>query len=406
MTIATHNGSAVSVPHNLRLPEVCKHEPHIDPNGIHEVWQHEDLRSFYERTFQPAADAYDKTARGSRKVGDYLDKLTREAVEGEAVNEEIKQRNKAHKAKGEQLERLRPVKKPVYEMIAGVYPQDGLELSERERRELLHLWFYGDGTPENPGFQARNPHLAVVGAYYHADEPDAEPHLHIDYVPVGEFTRGMQLQNSLERALSQQGMKSGKVPGLQGPQLMTAQEQFQEAERNRLQEVCEAAGLEVVYTQRGKRSRHISTAEKRACTRLEELDEEIMRRTTEAEAIREAAEATESAAEARAREIIREAHQRAEKERQALNTRRGQLEAWEQELDDREEALEQREAVVSRKEAALTAVGQELYERKLKEAQQQRQAERSEAAALIAPTVTPEKRGKRAGKIPPSGPQR
>lgn len=350
VTISTTNGSKVSQPHNIRDPEIVRHEPHIDPNGIHEIWQHETVSDFYERELQPFADGYDEVARASRRVGNYLDKLTQEAIEGEAANEEIRQHNLEHKAKGEKPERLRPVKKPCYEMIVGIYPQGDLELSEREQRELLYLWFFGDGTPDHPGWKERNPNMCVVGAYYHADEPEAEPHLHIDYVPVGNFNRGMRRQNSLERALTQQGMKSGKVAGSDGNLvLMTAQEQFQEAENSHLQTICEEASLDVIHPQRGKRSRHLSTAEKKiqtrlnqAVARLDRLDREAAERERRSqEAAAEAAAAILRNAEQKAGEIIAEADRKA-------STR----------LQERESAIlerEQRIAKVQRRVAATVA---------------------------------------------------
>lgn len=274
VTISTHNGSSVSFGHNQRIPEIVLGEPHIDPNGKHENWVNRNLRDVYNQVFQPAADAYDQTARKSRRVGNYLDRITQEAIEGDADNDKIRERNKEHKEKGEPLERLRPVPKPCYEMIVGVYPQGDLRLTEQEQYEILRLWFYGDDTPEHPSFKERNPSIEVVGCYYHADEPGAEPHLHLDYVPVGQYTRGMSVQNSLERAFNQQGIKSGKVPGPGGKErLMTAQEQFQEQENAHLQAICEDADLEVIRPGRGKKSRHLSTAEKKRQTAAEKLVE-------------------------------------------------------------------------------------------------------------------------------------
>lgn len=50
----------------------------------------------------------------------------------------------------------------------------------------------------------------MIGAYYHQDEPQGTPHLHIDYICVAECNRGMKLQNSLTRALAAQGFQSVK----------------------------------------------------------------------------------------------------------------------------------------------------------------------------------------------------
>lgn len=56
-------------------------------------------------------------------------------------------------------------------------------------------------------FQKRNPNFYVFNAVLHMDE--ATPHLHIDYIPVGHFKRGLPVQNSLSRALNEMGYGKG-----------------------------------------------------------------------------------------------------------------------------------------------------------------------------------------------------
>ena len=48
----------------------------------------------------------------------------------------------------------------------------------------------------------RNPNLHLIGAYIHCDEPDGTVHLHCDYIPVAECSRGMSIQNSLDKEVS------------------------------------------------------------------------------------------------------------------------------------------------------------------------------------------------------------
>lgn len=43
------------------------------------------------------------------------------------------------------------------------------------------------------GFQERNPNFHVFNAVMHLDE--ATPHLHLDYIPVGHFDRGLDTRN-------------------------------------------------------------------------------------------------------------------------------------------------------------------------------------------------------------------
>ena len=58
------------------------------------------------------------------------------------------------------------------------------------------------------GYQKRNPNFVVFNAVLHMDE--ATPHLHIDYVPVGPYTRGQDTQNGIAQALKEMGFGEGK----------------------------------------------------------------------------------------------------------------------------------------------------------------------------------------------------
>ncbi len=53
------------------------------------------------------------------------------------------------------------------------------------------------------GFQQRNPNLYVFNAVLHLDE--STPHLHINYIPVGHFTRGLEVRNAKNKALEEMG---------------------------------------------------------------------------------------------------------------------------------------------------------------------------------------------------------
>ena len=58
------------------------------------------------------------------------------------------------------------------------------------------------------GFQERNPNFYVFNAVLHMDE--ATPHLHIDYIPVGHYKRGQDVQNGIAQALKEMGYGEGK----------------------------------------------------------------------------------------------------------------------------------------------------------------------------------------------------
>ena len=117
------------------------------------------------------------------------------------------------------------------------------------------------------GWQQRNPKMALVGIYYHADEEGKDPHLHIDYVPVGEgYQRGPKRQNSLERACNAMGYTSEGIKS-------SAQIKWQSDERDALQRICEAHGIDVLHPQAGKNSQHKSTAQYKLEQKLKEAEE-------------------------------------------------------------------------------------------------------------------------------------
>ena len=58
------------------------------------------------------------------------------------------------------------------------------------------------------GFSERNPNFYVFNAVIHLDEKT--PHLHIDYIPVGHYKRGVDTQNGIAQALKEMGYGGGK----------------------------------------------------------------------------------------------------------------------------------------------------------------------------------------------------
>lgn len=60
VTISTHNGSKAHRQHNMRDERVTQKEPHINPNGVHEVWIDEEPKAAYERIFGGALKEYNE----------------------------------------------------------------------------------------------------------------------------------------------------------------------------------------------------------------------------------------------------------------------------------------------------------------------------------------------------------
>ena len=375
VTIATQGSHLVAIGHNLRDPEIVKHEPHIDPDGVHEVWHHESLRAFYDRRCEPAKEAYNARARESRQIqGSYLDYLTEKARQLDEENEQIRAANKERQAWNElheaeiaagtleqkKLEKEKPVKRPVYEEIVGVYAQGELELSDDECKAIL--WQHVMGDENHKSWQERHPGLEIVGIYYHADEPDGMgPHVHIDYVPIAESSRGMAVQNSLEKALAKEGIRSGKVVGIDGLEhLKSAREQWSDAEREHLQTLCEEAGYDVIHPKRGKHSTHLTTAEKRLVSQLEAMQEQLDEQQQQQQEKQSSLDRQQRGLESRAAALAKERRELDEREKQ-LNDREQQLQAREGAASYQEAALEYRERAVKGREDALEQNKAQLF---------------------------------------------
>ena len=214
ITISVHNGTKVSRAHNMRNRKVTDKEPHIDKNGWYAIWHDEPLRDAYKRLFGKAQEEYNlKQTRNDRRIVDYLSTVQKSA--------------KQH---------------AVYETIITLGNVDE-HPEPHESYEILQQ-VYGE-------WKMKYPNLAVVGAYFHADEKGA-PHIHIDYVPIAHgYKKGLAVQNGLVKAFGEMGfILKGKD---------TAQIQWQRDLKSRVTELAKERGFKVVEPT-VKRKKHVETA--------------------------------------------------------------------------------------------------------------------------------------------------
>ncbi len=221
-TISFHNGSNWSRGHNVRDKRFVKEQHHIDKslsdNNV--ILADEVARKAYDRIFGKAVAEYNsKQKRSDRRIDNYYNK--------------IKNDKKKH---------------IVYECIVQIGDKDDTGNNALLEKEALKR-FVKD-------WERRNPNLKLIGAYIHADEPDGTVHIHIDYIPVAECTRGMKLQNSLDKALQQQGFKTENIH-------KTAQIAWQDSERKALINICNELGIDVHQNPQGitKGREHLTKAE-------------------------------------------------------------------------------------------------------------------------------------------------
>ncbi|MEJ3741631.1 plasmid recombination protein [Bacillus tropicus] len=168
-SISFNQSHQSSLSHNNR--ENIYGNPGIDPSRLEEniYFVQKDIRSVYKDVFQEAVDKYnEKQKRNDRKIKDYYDK--------------IKKDTKTHEQR---------------ELVVAVGEgKDDPKYREAKKEALKR---YAEA------FQGRNPNLAVYNMVLHDDE--ANPHLHINYVPNFESSRGLTRRVGMDRALQQQGIK-------------------------------------------------------------------------------------------------------------------------------------------------------------------------------------------------------
>lgn len=167
-SISFHQGHKSNLAHNNR--ENVHGNPDIDPSRLEEniYFVQRDIREVYEEVFQEAVDAYNaKQSRKDRKIENYFDKIRNDS--------------KTH----EQRELIVAIGKG----------DDGEEFRSLKKSALIEY---------AKEFQERNPNLAVYNMVLHDDE--ANPHLHINYVPNFESKRGLTRRVGMDKALHQQGI--------------------------------------------------------------------------------------------------------------------------------------------------------------------------------------------------------
>lgn len=154
--------------HNNR--ENLHGNPDIDKDRVIEniYFVQKDIREVYKEVFQEAVDAYNaKQSRQERKIENYYEKIHND--------------NKTHEQR---------------ELVVAIGEgKDGDEFRSSKRAALIK---YAEE------FQERNPNLAVYNMALHDDE--ANPHLHINYVPNFESEKGLTRRVGMDKALQQQGV--------------------------------------------------------------------------------------------------------------------------------------------------------------------------------------------------------
>ncbi|MEB3057705.1 plasmid recombination protein [Bacillus pseudomycoides] len=168
-SISFNQSHQSSLSHNNR--ENIHGNPGIDPARSEEniYFVQKDIRSVYKDVFQEAVDKYnEKQKRNDRKIENYYDKIHKD--------------DKTHEQR---------------ELVVAVGEGKDDPKYRGAKKEALKRYA--------EAFQERNPNLVVYNMVLHDDE--ANPHLHINYVPNFESSRGLTRRVGMDRALQQQGVE-------------------------------------------------------------------------------------------------------------------------------------------------------------------------------------------------------
>ena len=171
------------------------------------VFVQQDLDEAYHQLFDGAIERYNaRQKRNDRKISDYFQHLFS--------------------------------REPSASVITG---------TNKQKSDLVQIGTKDDtgvGTPDSEiavaclreymeGFSERNPNFYVFNAVMHLDE--ATPHLHIDYIPVGHFSNGLDTRNAMAKALEEMGYGKGA----------NAINRWRLAEWEVLHQICAAHGIEI-----------------------------------------------------------------------------------------------------------------------------------------------------------------
>lgn len=199
--VSMHIGRKWSSKHNLREYDVGKWntDGHIETerSDLNKVLHNEELRSFFDRTFGDALVEFNeknKSKHPERLIG------FKSAAEYDAATPEERRQRAVNAYYNEQ-------KGKVQECIIQMgNHEDYMQLVAsvgRERADKIHEEFLQKAYQQ---WLSENPSLRVFAAIAHLDETkDGTPHIHIDFIPTAESSRGLTVKVSMDGAMKQLG---------------------------------------------------------------------------------------------------------------------------------------------------------------------------------------------------------
>ena len=233
-----------SLSHNNREFTARNIDSTRTPNNI--VFVQQALSDAYHQLFDEAVERYNaKQKRKDRRIGDYFEHLFNRLPSKSVITGANKQ-------------------KSFYEHLVyiGTRKDTGVGTPDAEiTTECLREYM--------EGFQARNPNLYVFNAVLHLDE--STPHLHINYIPVGHFTRGLEVRNAKNKALEEMGFGNDAK----------SNDRWRRNEWDILKNICNAHGIEISEPKKSRGYSYTVEEYGEHQDRINALNAEIERLTAE-----------------------------------------------------------------------------------------------------------------------------
>ena len=169
-SISFHIDTTTSISHNNRINIFGNKDINLNKLESNIYYIQKDIREIYKSEFDEVVKEYNfKQKRNDRKIDDYYKKIFND----------------------KKTEHQR-------ELIVAIGSKDE-NISNKiidKKADILDEYM--------KNFQERNPNLKVYNAVMHLDE--SNPHLHINYIPVAHYNKGLKKRVSQENSLKEQGL--------------------------------------------------------------------------------------------------------------------------------------------------------------------------------------------------------
>lgn len=201
----------------------------------------EDISAAYEKLFGAAVERYNaKQKRSDRKIKNgYYEYQFRHQISQNVVTSTDK-------------------RKSFYEDVVQIGTMNDTAVGTADAETAKKCL-----TEYMENFQRRNPNFYVFNAVLHMDE--ATPHLHIDYIPVGHYKRGIDTQNGIAQALKEMGYGEGK----------NAIAKWRKSECEILREICLRHNIEISEPKKGRGHSYLVDEYKEHRRQIDSLKSEI-----------------------------------------------------------------------------------------------------------------------------------